>query len=267
MSSHWGYCQSNGPQTWAQSFPVAAGDHQSPVDIRRIDVKNLSCQNKLKWNYTPNCVEEVTNTGHGWQVRAKHNTSILSGGPLQENYGLLQFHCHWGKTDEEGSEHTIDGIQYAGELHLVHWNFSKYSSIAEAFEHPDGLCVLGVLLKPGRKHEELEKIIKELPKIEFKNQTTPISPPFDPAKLLPSDGGSGYFTYKGSLTTPPCSECVIWIVFKDPIEVSLEQLKAFRSLKCCNEEESCPCNNCEGLLENNFRPTFPIGKREILESL
>lgn len=66
-------------------------------------------------------------------------------------YKLEQFHCHWGCTSDRGSEHTVDGRAYAGELHLVHWNCSKYSSFGEAAGYPDGLAVLGVFLTVSLK--------------------------------------------------------------------------------------------------------------------
>lgn len=66
---------------------------------------------------------------------------------MDGEYQLEQFHCHWGKTDDVGSEHTIDGKSFAGELHLVHWNRTKYKSFADAAQYPDGLCVLGIFLQ------------------------------------------------------------------------------------------------------------------------
>ncbi|PSN32135.1 Carbonic anhydrase 13 [Blattella germanica] len=74
-----------------------------------------------------------------------------------------------------------------------------------------------------------------------------------------------YWTYLGSLTTPPCSESVIWIVFKEPIEVSEEQLAAFRNLKCLKEEDAAACDDLEGLIINNYRPPLPLGNRELRE--
>lgn len=102
--------------------------------------------------------------------------SELAGGPLSSKYRLEQFHMHWGDCDNEGSEHTVDGKSFAGEvgnpsgtrvttvaalslltivvlclvfsqLHLVHWNCEKYDSFSEAAAHPDGLAVLGVFIK------------------------------------------------------------------------------------------------------------------------
>lgn len=73
---------------------------------------------------------------------------MLTGGPLGTDlYKLEQFHSHWGCTDDKGSEHTVDGISYAGELHLVHWNTTKYETFAKAASAPDGLAVLGVFFE------------------------------------------------------------------------------------------------------------------------
>ncbi|XP_044765990.1 carbonic anhydrase isoform X2 [Coccinella septempunctata] len=264
MSSHWGYCQENGPQTWPEHYPAAKGEHQSPVDIKPVDLKTLNCNKNLEWRYTPEKVKDIRNTGHAWQVDMIQGGSSLSGGPIEGTYELLQIHCHWGEKDDEGSEHTIDGKKFAGELHMVHWNSSKYPSLQEAAKHPDGFCVLGVFLKPGAKNEEMEKVVAQLPKIPFKGQKTEC-PPLNPVNMLPKDISCGYYTYCGSLTTPPCSECVIWIVFKEPIEVSQEQLRAFRSLKFYPQEENCPCKDCDGSIKTNFRPTLPLGPREVLE--
>jgi hypothetical protein len=71
----------------------------------------------------------------------------LSGGPLEDVYELWQYHAHWGKDNSQGSEHTLDGKSFAAELHLVHWNKSKYSSPNAAAAEPDGLSVLGIFIE------------------------------------------------------------------------------------------------------------------------
>merc|ERR1712240_817155 len=88
--------------------------------------------------------------------------SSLTGGALQGEYQLWQFHAHWGDCDEKGSEHTVEGKMYPAELHLVHWNKSKYSSPNEAAGEPDGLAVLGMFLEVGEKHEELDKAMRAM---------------------------------------------------------------------------------------------------------
>lgn len=82
----------------------------------------------------------------------------LRGGPLgQDVYKLQQWHCHWGAVNGEGSEHTVDGRSFSGELHLVHWNTTKYNSFQEAAGQPDGLAVLGVLLMVS--HQNITKMM------------------------------------------------------------------------------------------------------------
>ncbi|XP_030766166.1 carbonic anhydrase-like isoform X1 [Sitophilus oryzae] len=263
MPLEWGYNEDNGPDKWAQCYPEANGQRQSPIDIVPIDLKTINTNRRLTWKYIPENVVDVTNPGYCWKVHVNGEGSELSGGPLEGRYILEQFHCHWGKTNQEGSEHTINGEKYAGELHLVHWNASKYSSFNEAAKHPDGLCVLGVFLKPGRKNLELDKIVCQLNKIQYMGETAKILVPVNPGAFLPQD--SGYYTYQGSLTTPPCSECVIWIVFKDPLEISQEQLESFRCLRSFCLEDQCPCDEFKGYVKTNFRPTLPLNEREVKE--
>jgi len=266
MPLEWGYSQLNGPETWPQWYPEAAGHRQSPVDIQQVNIESLHTNKKLTWRYIAENTEEVTNTGYCWKVHVNGEGSDLTGGPLDAQYMLEQFHCHWGETNHHGSEHTINGQKYAGELHLVHWNVTKYHSFAEAAKHPDGLCVLGVFLKPGKRNNELDKVTAQLSRIEFRGQTVTIGCPLNPGLFIPED--SGYYTYQGSLTTPPCSECVIWIVFKEPIEVSNEQLTAFRNLKSFGKDEAqyeFDIDATGGCVRNNFRPTLPLGQRVIRE--
>ncbi|XP_037927263.1 carbonic anhydrase [Teleopsis dalmanni] len=266
MSHHWGYTKENGPAHWFKEFPQASGHRQSPVDINTSSAKrgrDLKAA-ALKWKYVPADTKSLNNPGYCWRVDVNGADSELTGGPLGNNiYKLEQFHCHWGCTDDKGSEHTVDGESFAGELHLVHWNTTKYKTFGEAAAAPDGLAVLGVFLKAGRHHDEVEKVTSLLPFVVHKGDRVTLPNGCDPAKLLPTT--NTYWTYEGSLTTPPCSECVIWIVFKTPIEVSREQLDAMRDLNCYDVKEDCPCNELNGKVINNFRPPLPLGNRELRE--
>lgn len=82
---------------------------------------------------------------------------------------FIQFNLFpYYSSDGRGSEHTVDGQSFSGELHIVHWNSSKYQSFQEAAGHPDGLAVLGVFLKVGKEHEELDQIARLMPFITHK---------------------------------------------------------------------------------------------------
>ncbi|KAJ9592260.1 hypothetical protein L9F63_001156, partial [Diploptera punctata] len=252
------------PSTWASKFPTAAGTRQSPVDIVTSQAaSDTSLHSRpLTWSYVPENTRAIVNTGYGWRVDVDGEGSELIGGPLEGSYKLEQYHCHWGVSSDVGSEHTVDGNSYAGELHLVHWNSTKYDSCGEAAGYPDGLAVLGILLKVGEPNPEMQKIVDLIPRIYHRGDKAEITEPIDPLKLLPES--FSYWTYLGSLTTPPCSESVTWIVFKEPIDVSEEQLAEFRNLRCYKSDEGA-CDDIEGLIINNYRPPLPLGNRELRE--
>lgn len=128
---------------------MASGHRQSPVNINTKETtRGSTLKQPLTWKYIPENTRSLVNPGYSWRVDVNGAGSELTGGPLVNDiYQLEQFHCHWGCSDGKGSEHTVDGESYSGELHLVHWNRTKYSSIDEAAGHPDGLAVLGVFLK------------------------------------------------------------------------------------------------------------------------
>ncbi|XP_014239068.1 carbonic anhydrase 2 isoform X2 [Trichogramma pretiosum] len=263
----WDYSNQNGPSTWVDKFPMAAGSRQSPVNIEtdRVETDHEALSSKpLRWKYPATASRAIVNPGYCWRVDTDGDGTYLTGGPLMDDvYKLEQYHCHWGCSDSRGSEHTVDGQAFAGELHLVHWNTTKYKTFAEAARAPDGLAVLGVFLKAGKAHEELEKIARLLPYVSHKDDNLPINESIDPSKLLPDD--NGYWTYLGSLTTPPCNESVTWILFKRYIEVSHHQLNVFRNLRKFPRGEECPCHENHGVVINNFRPPLPLGNRVLRE--
>ncbi|XP_074841811.1 carbonic anhydrase 1 [Carettochelys insculpta] len=227
-SLNWSYQGNNGPDQWHKLYPIANGTHQSPIDIKTDKVKKDPSLGHLQITWNLNTCKEMVNIGHSFHVNFedKDNQSGVTGGPLTGNYRLQHFHFHWGQTDDHGSEHTVDGRKYASELHLVHWNSDKYSSFAEASDKPDGLAVIAVFLKVGPPNKSVQKIVKALDSIKTKGKTVPFTK-FDPSTLLPES--LDYWTYPGSLTHPPLLESVTWIVLKEAITISSEQLAQFRS--------------------------------------
>lgn len=185
--------------------------------------------------------------------------ATLSGGPLSHEYQLAQYHCHWGENDHVGSEHLVNGQSYGAEIHFVNWN-TKYGSFNEALKYGDGLAVLGVFLKVGKENPELNKLCELTCDIKHKEECVPFKNTLDPNKLLPEKGA--YYTYLGSLTTPPCNECVIWIVFVDPIEVSHEQLESFREMMSM-KKGGCTQPSGEHRILNNYRPPLSVEQRVV----
>ncbi|CAG0881067.1 unnamed protein product [Darwinula stevensoni] len=222
----------------------------------------------------------------------------VQGGPLNSTFKLEQIHAHWGKHDAEGSEHRVEGKAYPCEvsvegfflgalgrfrsrasscdgcgafessglkvlraIHLVHWDSDKFGSFAEAAGAEGGLTVLGVFVEVGDENSEFAKIIQILDSIPHKGDTTDLEP-VNPSNFLP---GGQYWTYEGSLTTPPCSETVNWILFKNPITASSEQLSAFRAMKSQAAGEECSHDEFEGRVLRNFRPPMPLCGRTVRE--
>lgn len=258
MSHHWGYGPDNGPEHWFKDFPIANGKRQSPVDI---DTKGVLHEPSLQppvLAYEQVKSRRIVNNGHSFNVEFddSQDKAVLKGGPLAGTYRLSQFHFHWGSSDGQGSEHTVDKKKYPAELHLVHWN-TKYENFGKAVQHPDGLAVLGVFLKIGDAKPGLQRVVSVLDSIKYKGQSANFTD-FDPRGLLPES--LDYWTYPGSLTTPPLLECVTWIVLREPISVSSEQLLPFRNLKFNAEGEA------EEPMVDNWRPTQPLHGRQIKAS-
>ena len=176
--------------------------------------------------------------------------------PPSSEYRLVQYQAHWGSCAGEGSEHMVNGEQYDAELHLVHYN-TKYGSMAQALGWPDGLAIVAVLLKIGRRHQEFSKLCIILNHVQRKGLQRDISAlNLSPDKFLP--GNKSYFTYPGSLTTPPLSECVTWLVFRQPVEISRQQINAMRLLNTSRPEEE------EDRIMNNCRPLQALGGRRVV---
>ncbi|XP_038292057.1 LOW QUALITY PROTEIN: carbonic anhydrase 5B, mitochondrial-like [Canis lupus familiaris] len=158
--------------------------------------------------------------------------------------------------DAWGSEHTVDSKCYPAELHLVHWNAVKFENFEDAALEEHGLAVI-VFLKLGKHHQELQKSVDTLPSVKHKDTLVAFGS-FDPSCLMPAC--PDYWTYSGSLTTPPLSESVTWIIKKQPIEVDHDQLEQFRTLLFTSEGEK------EKRMVDNFHPLQPLMNRTVRSS-
>lgn len=223
---HWEYRGKHGPDHWAEidraNKVCAVGNQQSPIDLKgsiRADVEPLS----PKWNKG---AAKIINNGHTIQV------NMPSGNVLKRDgldYELLQFHFH------APSEHLVDDKAYPMEMHFVHRH-------AESGK----LAVVGVFLTPGETNSTFAALAGNFPQHAGDEGTVPA---FTPAELLPSS--LHYWTYEGSLTTPPCSEIVTWLVVSQPLTVSAEDIKRFTSIYSANARPVLPTNRRILLLSSN----------------
>uniref|UniRef100_A0A8D0GT93 Carbonic anhydrase n=1 Tax=Sphenodon punctatus TaxID=8508 RepID=A0A8D0GT93_SPHPU len=244
---------------WKSPVSVPGGTRQSPINIQWRDSVYDPCLKPLTIQYDPSTCLHIWNNGYSFLVEFEDSAdkSIITVGPLECHYRLKQFHFHWGAINEWGSEHTVDSKVFPAELHLVHWNANKFSSFEEAISEDNGLAVIGVFLKIGTHHKGLQKLVDALPAVKHKDTSVEFDV-FDPSCLMPSC--PDYWTYAGSLTTPPLTESVTWIIKKRPIEVDQDQLEEFRLLLFTSAGEE------EKKMVDNFRPLQPLMNRTVRSS-
>ncbi|XP_059162357.1 carbonic anhydrase 2-like [Physella acuta] len=257
----WNYNRSDlgGPDKWSLTYSDCGGVFQSPIDINTSTVLYDPLLQRFNvTDYTSKLdgldMRLVNKGGHTAEVIYSGNERVyLRGGNLPDDYRLEQFHFHWGSLDRQGSEHAIDSQFAPMELHLVHVQ-KRLEKSNTSSSHPHGLAVLGFLFqRSDNNNTKLDELLKYFPNITSANNETEIEP-FKVSDLLPDDlENLDFYRYEGSLTTPPCSETVIWSVAVDKINISEYQLNIFRSLH--NEEDE--------LLVNDYRPVQNLNSRTV----
>ncbi|CAL4091117.1 unnamed protein product [Meganyctiphanes norvegica] len=179
----------------------------------------------------------------------------VSQGGLKDDYIFAQMHFHWGADSAQGSEHTIDGVRYPLEMHIVNYKAS-YGNLGTAVQKPDGLAVLGVMFEVSNTdNAALTPLVNALANITDAGALAEVATAYPLQAFLPKDTEK-FYRYEGSLTTPTCNEAVIWTVFDTPVEVSESQLNALRAIKTEDGNK----------LINNYRPPQPLNNRKVLVS-
>lgn len=199
---HWAYGGDTGPDSWGMLKPdfktCMMGKRQSPIDIR--DGIKVQLE-PIQFEYRPTPFKVLDN-GHTVQVNLEPGNGITV---LGRRYDLVQFHFH------RPSEERINGRQYEMVAHLVH-------------KDSEGkLAVVAVLMDQGMAHPMVQLVWNSLPLEKGAEQYSPVM--LDMNMMLPES--KQYYTYMGSLTTPPCSEGVLWMVMKQPATLSREQISVF----------------------------------------
>jgi carbonic anhydrase len=222
---HWAYEGKEAPKEWGKldsSYAACAiGQTQSPINIKDAKKADLPA---LKFSYHAVPLNIIDN-GHTIQINYAPGSTLTVG---EKVYTLKQFHFH------HPSEEQVDGKDFPLVAHLVH---------ADAEGH---LAVVAVLFEPGSANPLIDRLWKNIPSEKGKPQDIP-SVSIQAEDLLPAK--RGYFSYAGSLTTPPCSEGVSWYVLSSYATISPQQVAAFAKI-----------------YPKNARPIQSTNGREILES-
>lgn len=229
----WDYTGESGPDHWAELEANAACDglHQSPINI--IDNESLegdfiSTIKEIEFEDLTT-VQSITNNGHTIQYNFDADLNVLEY--KNGHYKMEQFHFH------SPSEHTINGVRYPLEIHMVHYS-----------EKTDSYIVLAILVEQGEPDSTFTFLQKYLPIKE--GETKEVNKSFDFGSTIKEFFGTdslNLYSYQGSLTTPPCTEKVLWIVVKDASSASAEQLELLQEL----------------MPKNNYRDTQPLNDRKV----
>jgi carbonic anhydrase len=222
--AHWTYEGEEGPEHWGELDPTyemcAAGKEQSPIDVIEPTDGDLA---DIAVSYKPISPMRILNNGHTIQVNIDPGSSITLDGV---QYDLLQFHFH------TPSEHLIAGQPQEMELHLVHKSAEGQ------------LAVVGIMLNEGAANTALAPVFEHMPATKGPEQS--VEATLDPTAFFPATTTT--YRYMGSLTTPPCTEGIHWNLFTTPVDVSVEQIEAFKAL-----------------FEMNARPPQPLNERDVVE--
>jgi len=268
--SGWNYDPTSpyGPESWPEHYPFCNGTSQSPIDIVTAGVTEVSNTSPLiMTSYDEELPNQLflLNNGHSVQVNIPQSSQIvlISQGGLQSVYMLEQFHFHWGETNSEGSEHTVNGKAYPLEIHFVHYK-SSYTSVGDALANvandTSALAVLGVFVQVSSDvravSEDLESLLSKLAEVTHEDDETELESGFSLDDFIPCD--RTFFRYDGSLTTPTCNEVVVWTVFKNPIYVTADKLAEFRTLYATNSTSAEQIQ-----LTHNFRPVQNLNGRTV----
>jgi len=223
--SRWDYTGKTGPEYWgniASSYALChSGKRQSPIDLKET---NSQIKGKLGFHYHSEPLFILNNSITLEAVFHDDDEYLIYN---KQKYRLLNVHIH------SPSEHFLNGRQYPMEMHMVHQDKDKH------------YLVLAILVKQGGKNPYLKAKFRHLPKEMHKPMEVKGSR-IDPSVIIPKN--KNFFSYLGSLTTPPCTEGVQWLAFETPITASKKQIELFRSR----------------LFNNNARPIQKRNERTII---
>jgi carbonic anhydrase len=225
----WSYEGNTAPAKWAEVDPHAklcgVGEQQSPIDIHPSRLAQVDWMTPIQTRYRPSKLSLV-NEHHNLKVKFEAGSRLTL---LGQEYVLSHVQVH------TPSEHTISGRAAAMELQLVHTRADDSSQLA----------IVSVLAEEGAEHPFLARIWGQLPEKEGQAKTEVTA---SAQELLPR--GQRFFYYQGSITTPPCTEGVKWVVMREPVTVSKDQVSRFKTI-----------------FHANARPVQPVKERYVFEDV
>ncbi|KPP72607.1 hypothetical protein Z043_108380 [Scleropages formosus] len=265
-----------GPYSWGDAYPSChpiVGAHHSPINLDGNMARNDSLGGVHLEGFQGVHAGEwrLKNNGHSVVLELGGGMAVMGGG-LPGTYQTLQLHFHWGSSTTNGSEHTLDSRRYPMEVrHNPERGEAVLSNTGNIVAFRHGLAPGGVAAQIQASRAVTSRLWalvavfschlgKMSILVEDYGKTVTVKP-FPLLNLLPAQNLSQFYRYHGSLTTPPCSQAVMWTVFEVPIYVSQQQINAFTSGIYQSEEGAN-----KTLLQRNFRHIHETFSREVLAS-
>ncbi|CAF2726792.1 unnamed protein product [Rotaria sp. Silwood2] len=224
-----------GPDVWYERYPTCGGQLQSPINI-------LTACTTYK-HFTSFIFGSGYNEQHSFNLKNNGHTIVgtfnnepnlsalrLTGGDLKDTLEFVNFHLHWGENHKSGSEHEVNGMKYSGEIHFVYINPStNQTAVLGIFMQssfiPSETQKSTVRVVDDDTWKEWQRFFDRAQTLKMKDNTSMINLSL---ALLMGEKLRDFWRYEGSLTTPPCTEGIIWTIFKEPITFVENEFKVFR---------------------------------------